>query len=139
MAYATQQNMIDRFAEEELVQLTDRQDTGVIDVAVLNLALADADAEIEGYLVGRYQLPLASVPPILAHIACDLARYHLYDDHATDHVRQRYEDARNLLQNIAKGNVQLGLPASAGAAPVAGSPQASAPIRVFTNETLKDF
>ena len=139
MPYATQQNMIDRFAEEELVQLTDRANTGVIDAAVLALALADADVEIDGYLVGRYKLPLGTTPPILTQLACDIARYRLYDDHATDHVRKRYEDARGLLQSISKGQVQLGLPVNGGAAAVAGTPEVSAPTRIFTNETLKDF
>ena len=48
--------------------------------------------------------------------------------------------ARKLLEGIAKGAVQLGLPASAGAAPVAGAPEVSQPAeRKFTDETLKDF
>ncbi len=141
MGYATQQDMVDRFEESELISLTDSANTGTINAVVLGKALADADAEIEGYLVGRYQLPLASVPPVLTRIACDVARYYLYDDHAPEHVRTRYEDARKLLEGIASGRVQLGLPASAGAAPVAGAPEvsASAPERVFTTDTLRDF
>lgn len=139
MGYATKQNLIDRFGGEELIQLTDRANTGAIDDVVLSQALARADAEIEGYLLGRYSLPLASVPPILANIACDAARYYLYDDHAPDHVRTRYEDVRRLLEGISTGKVQLGLPASAGAAPVAGAPEISAPAREFTKDTLKDF
>lgn len=139
MGYATKQNLIDRFGQEELIQLTDRGNTGAIDDTVLNQALADADAEIEGYLVGRYALPLVSVPPVLTRIACDVARYHLYDDHATEQVRVRYEDVRKLLEGIASGKVQLGLPASAGAAPVAGAPEVSAPEREFTKDTLRDF
>lgn len=139
MGYATKQNLIDRFGQEELIQLTDRANAGAIDDTVLNQAIADADAEIEGYLPGRYTLPLASVPPVLTRIACDVARYHLYDDHATEQVRTRYEDARKLLEGIASGKVQLGLPASAGAAPVAGAPAVSAPAREFTKDTLRDF
>ncbi len=137
MGYAVKQNMIDRFGSEELIQLTDRANTGAIDDVVLGQALADADAEINGYLVSRYVLPLASVPPLLMRIACDVARYHLYDDHATEQVRVRYEDARKLLEGIASGRVQLGLPT--GAVPVTGAPQFSAPAREFTRATLRDF
>lgn len=139
MTYATQQDLIDRFAQTELIQITDRANIGVIDATVLGQALADADAEIESYLVGRYALPLASVPPILTRIACDIARYHLYDDRVTEQVRLRYEDVRKLLDSIATGKVQLGLPASAGAAPVAGAPEVSAPAREFTKDTLADY
>lgn len=141
MPYATTQDLIDRFGEEELLQLADRDGDGVIDAAVVERAAADADAEIEGYLVGRYALPLESVPPVLSRIACDMARYHLYDDLATETVRTRYEDARRLLESIAAGKVQLGLPASAGAAPVSGSPEvdSDAPARVFTRDSLEGF
>lgn len=133
--------MIDRFAQAELVQLTnpDNPAATTVNATVLGKALADADAEIEGYLVGRYALPLASMPPILTRIACDIARYHLYDDRATEQVRLRYEDVRKLLDSIASGKVQLGLPASAGAAPVAGAPEVSAPARKFTEDTLADY
>lgn len=141
MPYATTQDLIDRFGEEEMLQLADRDGDGAIDAAVVDRAVADADAEIEGYLVGRYALPLASIPPVLARIACDIARYHLYDDLATETVRTRYEDARRLLESIAAGKVQLGLPASAGAATVSGSPEvdSDAPARVFTNDSLEGF
>jgi phage gp36-like protein len=139
MTYATEQDLIDRYGEEELIQLTDRANVGAIDSAVLARAIADADAEIEGYLVGRYALPLASVPPLLARLACDIARYHLYDDAPLEQVRTRYEDARAHLKGIANGTVQLGLPASAGAAPVSGSPEVDAPDRVFSRDTLERY
>lgn len=137
MGYATQQNMIDRFEEKELIQLTDRDNTGAVDAAVLGQALADADAKIDGYLASRYTLPLASIPSALVRIACDVARYFLYDNHATEEVRNRYKDAEKFLISLGKGEITLG-PDPAGAQ-VAGSPQTSAPERVFTNETLKDF
>jgi len=116
MTYATKQQMIDRFGQDELIQLTDRSGAGVIDDVVLDQALADADAEIDGYLAGRYQLPLGSVPPILVVYACDIARYRLYDDAATEQVSRRYQDAVRFLRLAADGKVQLG-PASDGSEP----------------------
>lgn len=107
MPYATQSDMTDRFGAVELAQLTDRDNGLVIDATVLGRALADADAEIDAYLATRYQLPLASVPPVLARMAADVARYRLYDDRATDAVRTRYEDAVALLKRMASGDVQL--------------------------------
>lgn len=143
MPYATAQDLIDRFGEQELIDLTDKGITpqGVINALVLDGAIADADAEIEGYLIGRYALPLATVPGVLTRIACDIARYHLYDDLATEQVRDRYEDARRLLESIASGKVQLGLPGSTGATPVAGSPEVDTgtPDRVFSKDTLEGF
>lgn len=110
MTYATQQNLIDRFGEEELIQLTDRGNLGVINATVVSRALADADALINGYLVGRYTLPLATpVPDVLERLACDIARYSLYEAGATKIVETRYIDALDLLRDVSKGRSDLGL------------------------------
>lgn len=122
MAYATVADLIARFGEEELIQLTDRAGAHAVDSAIAQRALDDASAEMDGYLAVRYQLPLPTVPTLLARIACDVARYRLWEDHASDEVRRRYEDARRLLEAIAKGLVSLGLPANL---PPAAQPQLS--------------
>ncbi|MHB1183393.1 MAG: gp436 family protein [Desulfobulbia bacterium] len=105
--YGSKQDMIDRYGEEELIQLTDRVDAGIIDDTVLDQARADADAEIDGYLAGRYQLPLAEVPPSLVRVACEITRYHLYDDAVTDNVKDRYDNAVRFLRALAKGDVTM--------------------------------
>lgn len=115
MPYATQADLEARFGTDELTQLTDRVGAGIPDAAIVARALADADAEIDGYLASRYALPLATVPPVLARIACDIARYRLWEDRASEEVRLRYEDARRLLESIARGQVSLGLPAASAA------------------------
>lgn len=112
MAYATLADLIARFGEEEITQRTDRVNAGTPDAAIAARALDDASAEIDGYLATRYQLPLPTVPAMLARIACDIARYRLWEDLASPEVRQRYEDARRLLESISRGVVSLGLPAN---------------------------
>jgi phage gp36-like protein len=141
VSYATKQNMIDRFDQAELIQLTDKglPATGAIVDAVLNSALADADAEIDGYLVGAYQLPLQSVPKNLTTIACDIARYKLYDDRATEHVRLRYEDAIKYLVRVGKGELSLGLDSANQPAPASSAPMVSGPARTFDADTLNDY
>jgi phage gp36-like protein len=137
MPYATQQDMIDRFEEAELIQLTDHENTGTVNVVVLGQALADADALIDGYLASRYTLPLAIVPKTIVRMACEIARYFLYDNLAPDEVRRRYEDAEKFLAALAKGSITLGPdPDDAGSA---GAPEVSTPGRLFTHETLSDF
>lgn len=110
MTYATQQNLIDRFGEEELIQLTDRENLGVVNATVVSRALADADALINGYLIGRYTLPLATpVPDVLERLACDIARYSLHEFKPTETVEIRYRDALELLRDVSKGRADLGL------------------------------
>lgn len=107
MPYCTKQDFLDRFGMEELLLLTDRENVGGVDDTVLNRALADATAEIDGYVAVRYPLPLASVPPRLAQVACDITRYHLYAVQATDTVKERYGNAVKYLQALANGDVKL--------------------------------
>ncbi len=141
MSYATQNDMIERFGEREVRILTDRDNQGLIDATVLSYALAQADAEIDGYLQGRFALPLASVPVLLVGIACDVARYRLAgtDIRETDPIRTRYKDAIKLLASISKGELQLGLAANGQPAPEAGSVRVVEGARVFTPGTLSDY
>jgi phage gp36-like protein len=133
MTYATQTDLEERFGSDELAHRTDRAAGVVIDAAVLGRALADADAEIDGYLATRYTLPLASTPPVLNRLACDLARYRLYDDGVPETVRLRYQDAVSLLKRMASGEVQLaGIAAPVAAAGGAGN-------AVATRTTAKQF
>lgn len=139
MTYATRTDMTSRFAEEELIQLTDRNRLGQIDNVVLDRALADADAEINGYLSTRYTLPLAPVPTVLLRLAADLARYYLYDDHAPEQIKQRYDDAVKFLRAVATGTAQLGTDAAQPVPVVSGGVSYQAGERVFNAETLRDF
>lgn len=107
MTYATQADLETRFGSEELAQCTDRINGSVIDPAVVALALADAVAEIDGYLASRYQLPLASIPEALTQLTCDIARYRILGDTANEPVRKRYEDAVSRLKSIARGDFRL--------------------------------
>lgn len=107
MTYATQSDLVDRFGDAELIQRTNRTGGNNIDTVVLGRALADADAEIDGYLAARYQLPIATPPALLVRLAADLARYHLHDDGVPDSVRQRYEDAVSQLKRLSSGDMQL--------------------------------
>lgn len=137
--YANRLAMIDRYSEGELIQLTDRARLGVIDDAVLDQALLDADAEIDGYLAVRYTLPLASTPPVLLRIACDVARYRLYDDAATEEVRNRYTDAVKWLAAIARGLVSLGMPPTTAPSDAVAMPHFTFEARRCSRTTLDGF
>lgn len=139
MTYANREELVARFGDAELVQLTDRNRAGEVDEAVLAPALADADAEIDSYLAGRYALPLETVPPVVVAAACDLARFRLYGIRAPEPVRQRYEDARAWLRDLSAGRVLLNLPTPAAEAEP-GQPShgvaVAAPAPVFTASTF---
>lgn len=109
MAYATQQDIIDRYGSDELTVAADHDSDGVADPAVVTQGLADASDEIDAYLAGRYSLPLAVVPAVLKRLCVDMALYLMSTPPAvTDEKRRRYEDAIKLLTLISTGKVTLG-------------------------------
>lgn len=138
MSYAALQDMIDRFGEQELVQRTDRTDNAAIDTVVLGRALADADAEIDSYLATRYTLPLSSTPTVVNRLACEIARYRLFDDGVPETVRVRYQDAVSLLKRLASGEVLLAGLATAAVAGV-DTVQHSFSPRQMSDENLRGF
>ena len=139
MSYATQADLETRFGSVELAQLSDRTNGSVIDATVVARAIADAEAEIDGWLGRRYQLPLATVPAVLGLIACDLARYYLYDDKATDAVQKRYDDGVKRLKAIAAGDVVLDgvTPPTSASSGIAVTSRA--PDRIFNADSLAGY
>ncbi|MEG9490762.1 DUF1320 domain-containing protein [Mannheimia indoligenes] len=116
--YAQVDDFVVRIGERESIELTDREMIGVVDEDLLQVALADSSSQIDGYLSGRYKLPLATVPQNLVRICCDLARYHLTSKSSvtmTEEVENRYKFCLKELENISKGVVSLSLDEEAAA------------------------
>ncbi|KHA57167.1 hypothetical protein NM74_07890 [Aeromonas hydrophila] len=71
--------------------------------------LQDARQTIDAYVGSRYQLPLTQAPEVLERIACQLARYGLYDDRATEQIKALRDDSIKFLEQVATGRIQLGV------------------------------
>lgn len=97
----TRQDLIDRFGEDELVLLTDREGRGVIDDEVLNRAIEDAEAETAAYIQAA-GLVLPSPPKVLVIKVCDIARYYLHDNGETQVVLDRYKQAIAWLRDVVR-------------------------------------
>lgn len=104
MSYASLDDLISRFGEAELRQLTDDLGTGQVDPAKVAVALADAAETINSYVAGRYAIPLAPVPDLVRRWACDIARYYLHRETDQDSTAARnYSAAVAGLKDVAKG------------------------------------
>lgn len=124
MTYATLPMLIERFGEQMLVQLTDRapDPAGEIVVSVVDRALADTDATINGYVGNRYRLPLDPVPEQVPDLALAIAIYKLHVFAPDQKIKDDYQDALRTLRDISSGAVKLDAagvePASSGASGV---------------------
>ena len=111
MAYITEAQLIARYGEDKLVQLTAPSGGDAMDADVLGAAMADADKLINSYLCPRYPLPLAQ--PLLdasplPRMAGDIVIYLLQDDLAIEESQARYDRAMVWLKRVQMGQASLG-------------------------------
>lgn len=141
MSYTSLSQLTDRFGEQMLLGLTDRATppSGVIDAAVVNRALADTDAVIDGYLAGRYVLPLAEVPPLVADLALAIAIYKLHTYEPDKKVDTDYRDALAMLDRIGRGAVRLPVEGVEPAGSQSAGVEAIDRERPLTPETMTGF
>jgi len=144
MSYATPQDVINRYPNRDLVQLTNEDPTiTTINTAVLQQALDDASAEIDGYLAGRFTLPLTDVPEVLNRLACDVAIYRLQSlrpIHDLADARRRYDDALAMLTRVASGEMTLGIGADGNETAIAqGAEEVIGPVRIFNRKSMRGF
>lgn len=105
MPYCTQSDLESRFGISEILQLTDKDNTGSVNASTLSVAIADADAEINAYL--NSFLPLTAVPPNLVRLACVMARKYLYGALVPEVVQADYDEAKRFLTLVAAGKLSL--------------------------------
>lgn len=140
MSYATQTDLETRYGVRELAAITARPGTpaGEVDAVVVALALADADAVVDSYLGVRYAVPLASPAPArVVDLACQIARYRLQEQRASDRVRQDYMDAMGFLRDLAAGRATLpGVPLPLDPGQASGVVGVAAPAVTFSDSVL---
>ncbi|MBL4906960.1 MAG: DUF1320 domain-containing protein [Sneathiella sp.] len=112
MAYLTEQELNDSFGQIAIAQLADRDgDNDAVKMSnAISTAISFADAEVDAYLEGVYQLPIASIPQLVSRIAADVAHYYLASMIPTDNVKDRYNNAISLLTRLHDQEIHLNIP-----------------------------
>lgn len=108
-------------------------------------AIADADAEIDGYLAKRYSVPFTKVPKTLNKFSKDIAIYNLVSRKGIDESDRektylnRYNAAIKFLENVAKGLIDIGVDENStkNAAQTGFSIKSSE--RLFSRNTMKGW
>lgn len=139
LRYATLADLLARYSEQELAELTDLDNIPptTVNEARVNTKLDDAQALIDGYVGQVYRLPLQGcvkpltvvggaveyvAPPVLTRIACDLARYYLHDNlDPESEPYLRHKAAIKDLEAVAAGKTQLACPWGGSPGAVLGS------------------
>ncbi|QHW25649.1 DUF1320 domain-containing protein [Rhizobium leguminosarum bv. viciae 248] len=143
--YATVSDMIARFGETQIIRLSRPEDrtAETVDEDKVNTALADAGALIDGYIRGRYFVPIAAAPAEIVRATCILARYDLAQGENMDpseEMSKARKDVISWLENIAKELVNLDVPAAEPAGPAVNSgPRMSDRLRIMTSDTLRGW
>lgn len=107
MTFATEQDLVTRYGQQEVLLLADRDGDQVVDAGVLEAALADADAEIVSELAGQATIDPDAPPRNLVRIACQIARYRLYGANPPEAARNDYKDAIAFLRLVRDGKASL--------------------------------
>jgi phage gp36-like protein len=138
LAYATLQDLITRFSERRLIQLTDRfvPPAEVIDESVTAEAIQHAGDLIDGYVRAIYALPFQTVPALLNGLACDIAYFRLFQE-PTDEARKRYDDALRTLRDISAGKIKLPVADGQDAPSRPDVIRATAQPRLFNRDSLR--
>ena len=111
MDYCTIEDIETHVSTSTLIQLTSDYEQDEIDRVVSEEAIIYSSTLIDGYLRGRYNLPLDTRFPLLRIVAIDLSIYRLYSrrmrDDMPEVIEANYKNAIKILQDIQKGTISL--------------------------------
>ena len=127
MGYLTREELLAYMPRRAAIELTCDDPYNMPDspdMAVIDEALESASELIDGYLRGRYSLPLAETPTVLRDLARVIARYRLYERRPEadlpEPVAETYGAAVRTLEQIRNGRITLGVLETAAPQPETG-------------------
>lgn len=111
MDYCTIEDIETQTSSPTLIQLTSDDGQESINRAVAQEAILYSSTLIDGYLRGRYTLPLNTHFPILRILAIDLSIHRLYSrrmrNEMPEVIETAYKNAISTLRDIQKGIITL--------------------------------
>ena len=111
MDYCTIEDIETQTSTPTLIQLTSDDGQEIVDRVVVQEAILYSTSLINGYLRGRYSLPLDTHFPLLRIIAIDISIYRLYArrmrNEMPEVIETAYKNAISTLKDIQKGTITL--------------------------------
>ena len=111
VSYCSSSDIESYVSTPTIIQLTNDEGGDVINDTVTQEAIVYASTLIDGYLRGRYTLPLDTQFPLLKILCIDIAVYRLYSrrmrDEMPEVIENAYKNALSTLRDIQKGILSL--------------------------------
>ena len=141
MGYSTDADLYERMDQSLVIQLTDDDNTGSVDQTVLDDKRETCHELVNSYLRGRYPVPMAPAPAILADIEADLLVKKLYQRRPNmdipEPVQDSYDEAMAQLKDISRGIIELEDVPSQGAESIKTNKTSS--DRIFPGSRLDQY
>ena len=106
-------------------------------------AIGDADAEIDGYLMKRYPVPMSPVPAVIRKYSKDIAVYNLVsrtginESERQNNYLTRYKNAISFLSKVAKGEADIVKEGTDLSMAAATGFQLSSSPRLFSRKSMR--
>jgi phage gp36-like protein len=145
MRYCTLNDLLLAIPQRTLAELSNDAAPSVVDMTVVARAVEHAEEVIDGYLRSRYTLPLVEVPTVLRDLTVNLARHWLYarrpegTEDLPPAVVRGYKAAMQMLGEIQKGALTIGVLATQSTQPEAGKMRVRASARTFSADLMNRY
>ena len=144
--YCTSQDIEKQITTPTLIQLTSDNSQDAVDETVTYEAILYSSTLIDGYLRGKYSLPLDTHFPLLRIIAIDLSIYRLYGRRLQadmpDSILAQYKEAIKTLEKIQKGIITLEIQTETSTNQIQSKEYLSNKIsndRLFNHEVMSEY
>ena len=143
--YCTIEDIQKQTSRDTLVQLTDDNQLGEIDSIIVEEAILYSETLINGYLCGRYTIPIFNeIPNILKILAIDLAIYRLYlrrfQTDTPNSISEKYKNSTKILEQIQKGIISLEIESTGKVIRMSEyKTNKTSKDRIFSKEFLDDY
>lgn len=147
MAYCEVQDLYDALNEKAVTRMAKDESTDMEEIieARIDAMIAKAGERVDGYLRGRYALPITNIPGILKDLCVDIALYFLAtrkgiaESSVEANLVTKYKDALGYLKDVQSGKADIGIVDDDGNNTPQSAVGYKSPSKTFTDDFFRGF
>ena len=110
MNYITINDLLIEFSTQELAKLTGDSTGNHINTNRIELAIKQAQSEVDAYLSDNYILPLSNLPDLIKYLTYELTVYNIYSQYyknseITEQVKWRRLNSLSILKQLKNNEI----------------------------------